>query len=556
MNKLNLIPILIVLLSLSFSYSFAQNKEEEIFVVQPYEPTISDAFKINENPKIVDTTVFKPNLSYGINSKIVGTDYKVEPISPAKMVGEPLTKLYKFFAKGGFGNYSTPYLEVFANNLRSSKYSFGAHAKHMSSNMKLKYRGATAYSENVLNVYGRKFLKSHTISADINFNRNVLHHYGFDTRYYTNITKSDIRQRFSCFSVNGDLLSTYRDTIKIYHNIKLNYYNLSDIYKTQENGLKLSGSASKYQNIFKELNQEKLNLESAVDFDNTHNNTGNFNNAIITLKPSVFFKVTDFNFRVGLNAALDVDTNTSIHLYPLIDASMSVASNFLIFYVGLSGDMKKNNYKNYTDENPFVSSNILLTNTNEKFNAFGGFRGTLSSEITFNLKASYSKIGNMPFYVNFPGDSIPNMFEVVYDDVKQLNVHGEIAYQQTEKLKIVSSLYYYNYEMTKESQAWHKPSLEFNLGAHYNIKDKIIARFDLIAFDHHYVKTYGNLIPDGKDYMLIRDMVDVNLGVEYRYNKVFSAFLNLNNIANSRYYKWNHYQMQKFNFLAGLTYAF
>jgi outer membrane receptor protein involved in Fe transport len=53
----------------------------------------------------------------------------------------------------------------------------------------------------------------------------------------------------------------------------------------------------------------------------------------------------------------------------------------------------------------------------------------------------------------------------------------------------------------------------------------------------------------------LQGIADINLGLEYRYNKILSGFLRLNNIGNTRYYKWNNYPVQGFSVMAGFTYS-
>src|SRR3989304_7378333 len=85
-------------------------------IIKEYEPTISDAYKINDNPRIYDTVPFAPKLTYSIKSSKINTVFDVEPINPAKIKGEPLVKLYKNYAKLGFGTNTTSYAELFLNN--------------------------------------------------------------------------------------------------------------------------------------------------------------------------------------------------------------------------------------------------------------------------------------------------------------------------------------------------------------------------------------------------------------------------------------------------------
>ena len=51
-------------------------------------------------------------------------------------------------------------------------------------------------------------------------------------------------------------------------------------------------------------------------------------------------------------------------------------------------------------------------------------------------------------------------------------------------------------------------------------------------------------------------IADVNLGLEYRYNKRISAFLQLNNLASQRYMRWYNYPVQIFQVMGGVTFRF
>ena len=50
--------------------------------------------------------------------------------------------------------------------------------------------------------------------------------------------------------------------------------------------------------------------------------------------------------------------------------------------------------------------------------------------------------------------------------------------------------------------------------------------------------------------------IDANLSVEYFYSPLFSAFLNINNITNSKYSKWHNYPTQGINIMGGFSYRF
>ena len=105
-NNINIkIIIIFFLLSLPLQLLLAQSKLDSMIIISvgEYKPSVMDAPKINDNPMINDSTKKLPVSGYGINSKQISTGFDVEPIKPAQMIGEPLTKLYNALLKVGMG---------------------------------------------------------------------------------------------------------------------------------------------------------------------------------------------------------------------------------------------------------------------------------------------------------------------------------------------------------------------------------------------------------------------------------------------------------------------
>ena len=84
----------------------AQSKSynEEITVIAAFDPIIPDAFKINQNPVINDTTTTVPPMSYSLVPHDAGVQLEIEPLPAVKLVAEPLEKLYRNYIRGGAGN--------------------------------------------------------------------------------------------------------------------------------------------------------------------------------------------------------------------------------------------------------------------------------------------------------------------------------------------------------------------------------------------------------------------------------------------------------------------
>lgn len=518
-----------------------------------YHPTVIDANKIYENPSIIDSTKKIPVSGYSINSKKLNTNFTIEPIPPAQMVGEPLTKLYNHLAKIGMGTYTTPYAEIWYNMLRSKEYAYGMRLKHLSSSATLKDYGFAGFSDNEISFYGKKFLKEHSLIGNFDYARNVVHFYGYDLSINT-LAKETTIQRFNYFSGNAELLSHYSKPERYNHDVKLSYYNLFDSYKASENNIKATGF------VQTAINKETLKVNAAVDYYNYRNEFDTVNNTIITLNPNFIASGELYKASIGATASVDIFSNSKFYFYPNVELSYNVFENIIIPYAGATGGVQKNSFKTLTDNNPFVLSQLTMKNSNTKYELYGGLKGTLSSTIAYNAHVGYSSISNLAMYVNDTTELLQNRFNEIYDDANVLNIRGEISYQSREKLRINLVGEYFNYKMKTELRAWYKPQVKISLSANYNLRDKIVAKVDLFYMDNQFAKQFASDSTTTSGMKVVakelKGVFDANIGLEYRYTKKLGFFLNFNNIANFRYYRYSNYPTQKFSLMGGLSYSF
>ena len=186
----------------------------------------------------------------------------------------------------------------------------------------------------------------------------------------------------------------------------------------------------------------------------------------------------------------------------------------------------------------------------------------MSKHFTFNTNFSRQKLETLPLYTKDFSNVLENQFTVVYDTLDLSQVSGELAYQKLEKLKLILRGDYFVYNPKNELKAWHKPDMKISLSGVYDLSDKIIVRADLFFINKQYAKAYGT-ITDASGVLVtteeakeLKGVFDANLGLEYRYTKKLSAFINFNNIGAVRYQKFEDYPTQRFNVLGGLTYSF
>ncbi len=538
--------------------------DEKVTVVAPYQPTISDANKINTQPAYTDTTYFKPRMTYQALTRKYKTSYEADPIKPARVGEIKLSKLYKFLVKAGFGNYTSPYGEFFVNNTYSRSYSVGGHLKHHSYLGKFKDWAYPGNSENRADFYGKKFFKKNEIGGGLGYKRNVYHYYGFRPGDYPDLIsvlpldRDLYKQRFNL--INADVYFKrihHPDSLKLNYATSFKYYYLNDFYKTSENALDFTGDINKDLHLFKITSSQIIGLTAQVKYCFDQDSVIQHNAGIVSLKPYIKTTFKGFNFNLGVDISVSADNNAKMYFYPIADVQFNIVKNILIVFAGIKGNLEQNTFYSTINENPYINSYIPMSYTSRSFDVFGGIKSDISKTLNFSAAVSYARLKNLPLYVTDTTLIFRNKFNVIHDSAYLLNVRGELAYQKDEKFKLLVGGNFYNFKMDNELNAWHKPIFDAYVDFWYNIHDKFIITAGVTGRSLIYTKTYKRtdtgIVAAKKSF---KGYADVSLGFEYRYSKILSAFININNLANIKYYTWNNYRAYGFNMMAGVTYAF
>jgi len=529
------------------------NLVKEVQVVRPYEPSISDAFKINQMPKVEDTLFVAPQFSYNLALRPTTIDFPVKPIPSAKMVAEPLTKIYKGYVKAGFGNYSSPLAEVYFGSSRSKGYSYGAYLMHNSSFGKVRLdnndKVEAPFSSTVLSVYGKKIFQQSSLAGSIGFKHNGYNFYGYDTTANlatANITHPDQMQRL--ITLSALFRSTHSDSLHLNYNTRAGFTNFADKFGMAQNSVNVKAHADKFFRV------ERVGGEMELIHHAHSPELDSVGNTLFNLSPWIGFFGKQWRVKAGVGFTLDANRHgNEAHFYPIGQLSYDIISHYVIPYVEFGGYLENNSYSKIIAENPWIEPGLRVWNTSHKYIMLGGVKGNLSAKMAYNLSASYSLVDSMFFFVNkfdTGEDYLQNAFGVVYDNVQHKQVMGELTFAPTARIKLFAQAEYHAYTLQDIEKPWHKPNFVGRISASYNMQDKLMFKASFFAEGKRFVQT-----AEGSP-LEIDGLLDFNLSAEYRYNSRVSAFLDLNNISGNRYHVWYLYPVQQFNMRLGLTYSF
>ncbi len=570
----NILILTILLISMPAFSIFGQKPviKREITLYNPYKPSLPDVTKKSFLPDMTDTFRIKTEFKYEIKTSRYTPTYAISPLKPATMVPDPLNKLYNSFIKLGFGSHVTPTAELSITNLRSKKGAIGFYAGHFSANGKVKLENQkkvfAGYMDNNASLYGRKFFSESVLDGSIDFSQNTRYAYGYDTLFSDyNPSKKDIKLNYYSFGANIGLNSVKTDSTELAYNVKLNYNYFTSHKDFYQNNIRLDGIASKEWKGFY--------VGSGLEFD-LYKPSGIVSNSsryLVSLMPFVKKNSNEWDVKLGADILLDrnLNDNAKLRIYPDLRFAFNIIPASLGFFTELNGKLEKNTAGEIININPYIIPGDILykiRGTSYPLIVKAGFSGETGIEGYYRLFASYSISDNLVLFSNYffrnflTPDSIPiyigNYFLPLYDDTEIFNLHGEMAGKIGSRLNFYTEANYFKYTLTNNQSAWGRPDWDAEFTIKYNLRDKILASITANAIGKRKMLQTVNSV----EFRVINDKVinmpahiNFNLEAEYRYTKILSFWMRLNNISFSRYYEWAWYPSYRFIFQAGFTYS-
>ncbi|PWS26074.1 hypothetical protein DHW03_18690 [Pedobacter yonginense] len=530
---------------------------EEIEVVRPYKPILAEAVKLRRSPNLDDVKTYKAKLNYSLTDRKLELNSDIKKLQAQQLADEKETVLINNYVKGAFGSLATLLGEAYFNTGKDEGLQVGGYFKHFSQEGKLNKQNSSSQQ---LSVFGRSILEENTISGRVNFERNGVHFYGIDNDRPA-LNPNPEKQALTMFEAEGELVKNFtEDEDALSYALKANGYVWSDKFSAKENYFTANG----YLN--KRISSLNLGLAAAAEFGNTKDALTSVGNNLLRLNPYIRLQVKGAKITAGINFVQEFGAYSSSRIFPSVTADFTLIPDYLQIFGEVKGDVNRNSLKGFTDENPWLNSNILIKNTVEKLSFSAGIKGTGGPGFGYKARVYVKQFDDMPLFINNYTDF--NKFDVIYDfgKTKLTGLEGEISVQVSDALKWTGKLNVDDWKPAQETYSWFKPGLKVSSNFVYTYNKKLSFNAGVVIQDD--VKAKLNIAapvsplqyvvpnPAIESIVTVKGYVDLGLGAEYRINNKFSVFAKANNILNSNYSRYLFYQVNGFNIFGGLTYSF
>ncbi len=551
------------------------------YVIQGiFSPTIADAQKIDLRPEPIDTILPERPMSFDVLPVKAVIPATVDSIAAAKLnVVQPQQRLYKGYVKGGFGLYTTPLGELYYDQTRSRDNAYGIHVKHMSSNGGIDDVGPSTYSFNQVDGYYNQYLRNHEVGGRLMYDRRRVSYYGYSSNDSTDNVIDNfpeppvdaLKQIYNDIGFAGRIRSLYKDSTLIAHDIGLEVHSYSSLSESHETNVRITTELSKAEqgdryglgilidnNAYRAVATNGLfgEVQSPTLGDTRTNGT------LIGLTPMLSRRGDKYVVDVGFGMYIDSQGKTSFHFFPKAYLSYSLFDDILVPYLGLEGSRQRNSLRSLTRQNPWLIGGPALQNSSQLYDLYGGLRGSFSNALGFDVRVSISAMEDRPLFVTGSAAPFGDRMAVVYDRVGVFNVSGQVNYRTDDALRLHARAEISSYEVDKQLEAWNLPPYQLAFGATYTMQEKLIVNLEAQFLGQRKAAYYANPA-DASSAITINPAVqdldgflDLHLGVEYRYTKRLSLFLDMSNLSASKYERWYRYPVQRGLLLGGATYSF
>jgi hypothetical protein len=330
-----------------------------VTVIKSYTPSLSEVFKIREQPEVMDSIGReKRKVIYSISSVPVASTFIPSKGSAKVLQKKKSTPKYYATASAAFGNFNNILLDHAAQiNLD----------RRQQINWLVRFNGllkdlpepVLATNQNSALIHLGYRHNSNTLSShsQVSFRTHSQNFYGLQNSITDPIILENLdpKQQLKYLSIQ----SQWQWFDIILKDADLTAHLTTDSFETNELELELN---AKFQIS---LGSIAINVDPSISYLNNKfaseyysNETSSFASGISKINLFVSSGANRFKFKAGAAAVYgfgDDFIEKGLFLLPLLDLSYKPKKGNLTPFLKLSGDFNQNSFRSFSDENPFVA---------------------------------------------------------------------------------------------------------------------------------------------------------------------------------------------------------
>jgi hypothetical protein len=552
----------------SLSFSAAQTSargglQDQVFVIQkdreirlPKQIRSFEKMPALPQPKALGTLSF-PVMPFFL--PVPASEIQAKPAT--KEWNVPKLDLYPGWVRVGYGNFLSPLIEGRYLSTQSADLQYATKFHHQSFG-----KGPVSWMEEESKESHTElagdvsyFLDESELYSSLNLKRDAYTFYGRDLGFVIP-PNWDFASPYLVQNkqLHGDFNLGIRDLDKVG---RIGYAGevvlagFRDSYAVREQELGFVGEGE-----FRPSKEITANLGLSYFTTATEDLRYDLNRNYFSLRPEGQYTFGDFQFRAGVILVSENDSvaerKPGIRLFPVLKTTYQVSEKLQV-NAAISGDVQRNTYRSFVQENPFLGPSDQLLNTVTKLSFAAGVEGILSDKLVYRAGIELRRQSNLHFFVNSYADT--SRFELVYDQeatVFQFNSSVELSL--TEKYTLGTQFDFFKYTLSNQQVAWHRPTWILQMNQRYAPFKKLSLQANLQVMGGLQARGLGAIDtnPVKKEVVKLPAVVDLQFKADYAVNPRLSIFAEGNNLLNRSNTRWLNYPVRGIQGVGGMSFKF
>lgn len=575
------ISLVYALLFLWFGHGFLYAQDDtnedlstqEVLVVKSYTPSLSDAFKITEGPKIPDSLkATNKTLIYKIIPIDVVSTFEPNKATPLKLKKRSSSTPYNTFFSGGFGSKSQIYLNISSviELDRTQRFGLNVYRDGFGSDVgNSLLKSSQSFSQ--FGAHHNLRSNNYNVNTQLQFTAQKNNYFGLYDRNWDDFLigslTPEVKRNYFKFRTYWDWFDSFLRSLSFQANIT------SDNFTTSEQQLNVKAdftapfAGGKFQ-----ANTEIQGQNSLFSQPFFENQTQEFTQGIGKVGLEWLYNENDLKLKIGAGVAYfegDESLSSKLNYYPEIEVFYQKKGNSIAPYLTASGGVRVNSYRETAIFNPYIAPITELRPTFNRYNAMLGIRSSVSSVLNFNFGLLYDQVENYQFYQRLPLDikgsndayRLSNSFENKYANVDLYGVKARLRIDLAKNNFVHFETVYRHFELTDDQVMYNIPALQMNWKSQFKFKDILTLAFNgevwgnRSALEHIILQDQANqsIYPEEISLPLfLRSSAHLTI----KLNEQFDAFVK-GRFSNSDIHgQWGYFQEPSLLLLGGVTYKF
>lgn len=523
----------------------------------PVQPRVYEKLPVLPQPKGL------ADFNYMVNRyPLVLKPLELETTPISRPFRAPQLDLYPGFLRVGYGNFASPLLEARYMATEADQVNYSLHLGHQSfgkgpvqgeesSEAHTKFGGDVSYFADLFEVFG-----------GVDWKQDRYAFYGVDPVNFENPDFEIPNNVLSSVAIKAGI----RDIEKVgpfSYEAQLSFRNFNDSYSARENEIGVAATG-KFRPNEDWKGQVGITYYSTNPEDLNYSKTRTY----FGIRPELTYSLGEFKLTAGLNLISEndsiADKSSDFRIFPNLKASYQFAEEFG-FFGEFSGDVQRNTYYSFVNQNPYLGPSEQLLNTIQNYKIAGGIEGQFQEVFHYRAGVDVSRYNNLSFFVNnydnnlFASDT--SKFTLVYDDKSTVfNINGELGFKFSEIYTLGSRLDLYQYDLSTQAEAWHRPTWEIRVNNQLTPIDGLLVQANLNFMGG--LKARGNDLsdilgePGPYEVVNLKTIADLQLKADYQITNRFSVFAEGNNILNGNNTRWLNYPVRGIQLIGGVSMKF